>query len=254
MAAFDKTITITFGDVAENHVGNQQIASHTNQITEGFTQEQMEKFAKDFDGQIHVLNSKPDQDYASIIHIPNAIRKMGINPDDLLKEQEAYDWDSQYYDTRRKKVLNKHARHNVCYDNKEQEPDYENKKGRVVPWSNVTLLDKVRKRIIDVIGDDYKSIVAEGNLYYNPQKCGIGFHGDAERYIVIAIRLGETIPLVYQWYRNSAKVGNPIKFMNVKHGDMYIMSAKAVGRDWKTKKNCTLRHAAGCKKYTGITE
>jgi hypothetical protein len=30
------------------------------------------------------------------------------------------------------------------------------------------------------------------------------------------------------------------------------MSEKAVGQDWKKKKICTLRHAAGCAKFLAI--
>jgi hypothetical protein len=33
-------------------------------------------------------------------------------------------------------------------------------------------------------------------------------------------------------------------------GDLYVMSEKTTGRDWKTKSIYTLRHAAGCEKYT----
>jgi hypothetical protein len=36
------------------------------------------------------------------------------------------------------------------------------------------------------------------------------------------------------------------------HGDLYVMSEKAVGQDWKRKVIPTLRHAAGAKKYTGL--
>jgi hypothetical protein len=36
------------------------------------------------------------------------------------------------------------------------------------------------------------------------------------------------------------------------HGDIYIMSDKAVGYDWKKRKIPTLRHAAGCKKFFNI--
>ena len=257
MANFEQTITITFGDVAENHVGNQQINNNAN-IDKGFSKEQMETFVKLFNdkygtnGTIHILNNHKDQEYASLIHIPNAIEKMEINPDDLFKEQTNFTWDSKYYDTRRSKVLNKNARHNICYNNESQEPDYENKKGTIKSWKSVPLLDKVRTNMIDILGHKYSDIVAEGNLYYKPNKCGIGFHGDTERHIVVAIRLGETIPLVYQWYKNGVKYRDSIKFLNIKHGDLYIMSEKAVGRDWKKRGIFTLRHAAGCKKYTGV--
>jgi len=36
-----------------------------------------------------------------------------------------------------------------------------------------------------------------------------------------------------------------VKKINFNHGDIYIMSDKAVGNDWKKRKIHTLRHAAG---------
>ena len=35
----------------------------------------------------------------------------------------------------------------------------------------------------------------------------------------------------------------------LEHGDMYVMSEKAVGTDWKNPSIPTLRHAAGSKKF-----
>jgi hypothetical protein len=33
---------------------------------------------------------------------------------------------------------------------------------------------------------------------------------------------------------------------------MYVMSEKTTGFDWKSKTKYTLRHAAGCEKYTTL--
>ena len=52
----------------------------------------------------------------------------------------------------------------------------------------------------------------------------------------------------FQWYQNSKAIGERVK-LKINHGDMYIMSEKATGNDWKKKKIKTLRHAAGAKKY-----
>ena len=38
--------------------------------------------------------------------------------------------------------------------------------------------------------------------------------------------------------------------IKLKDGDMYIMSEKAVGTDWKRRNIYTLRHSAGGPKYT----
>jgi hypothetical protein len=81
--------------------------------------------------------------------------------------------------------------------------------------------------------------------------CGIGYHGDTERSIVIGARLGEPIPLHYQWYYRSQPVGNNVS-INLESGDIYAMSEKAVGNDWKKSSILTLRHAAGSRKYTDV--
>ena len=92
---------------------------------------------------------------------------------------------------------------------------------------------------------------AEANYYYDITKCGIGYHGDAERRKVVAVRMGATMPLYYKWFQNSEPISEPIEVL-LNDGDMYIMSEKAVGFDWLKKKVPTLRHATGCSKYTGV--
>ncbi len=113
------------------------------------------------------------------------------------------------------------------------------------------LLNAVRNKFGELFGKKCEKLVAEGNYYYDAKKCGIGFHGDSERRIVIAVRLGCTLPLHYHWFYNSKAVGKRIK-LKINHGDIYFMSQKAVGTDWKKKKVLTLRHAAGAKKYLTI--
>ena len=51
---------------------------------------------------------------------------------DLFNEHDVFEKDTKYFDTRRQKVLNKHARHNLCFKDEDQESDYDNKKGTVV--------------------------------------------------------------------------------------------------------------------------
>ena len=101
-------------------------------------------------------------------------------------------------------------------------------------------------------GKKGENLKGEGNYYYSIDNCGIGFHGDTERRKVIAVRLGtNSTPLHYQWYKNNETVGEQI-IINVDGGDMYIMSEKAVGTDWKKKSIYTLRHATGSSKFTKI--
>jgi len=171
--------------------------------------------------------------------------------DDLLKEQTSLKWDTRALMYGR--VVDKKARHNLCFADFEQSPNYEQGQGTVITFEKVNLLQKVRNSLEEYVGSKAKNMLAEGNLYYDVSQCGIGFHGDAERRIVIAVRLGSVMPLHYQWFHRGTPIGTRV-VLSLGHGDMYVMSEKATGFDCKKKVIPTLRHAAGSEKFTTIKE
>jgi len=57
----------------------------------------------------------------------------------------------------------------------------------------------------------------------------------------------------WQWFKASMPVGEPID-ITLNDGDVYIMSEKAVGADWKLSSKYTLRHAAGAGKYRSLSK
>src|SRR5581483_624614 len=116
-------------------------------------------------------------------------------------------------------------------------------KGRIIAFDKVPLLNHVRQAFPTIIGDKGKGLVAEGNYYYDLNTNYISWHGDGERRKVIAIRTGATFPLYYRWFYQSKPIGVRGD-ITLGHGDIYIMSEKAVASDWKKKNILTLRHAA----------
>jgi len=251
------TATITFGDCAENHKGMQIIG---NLATEGFTLEDLQVaqdyFIKNkYECNIYDLRSVlplEDQQRASPAYFLHALKGVDclVSADEFLKEQDSLEKDTKAFMYGR--VVNKKARHNLCFGPVSQEPDYENKKGRIVGYNQVPLLNKVKESLPNIIGAKAINMMAEGNYYYyDIKKTGIGYHGDSERRKVIALRLGASIPLCYQWYERSKPIGSRLLF-NLNHGDIYIMSEKAVGTDWKKSSILTLRHAAGSDKYIDV--
>jgi len=248
------TYTLTFGDIAENHVGMQKIGEITE---EGFSIADLKYSRKKFKSAgfecvMYNLNNlimdtedEEDEEDAAVLVIKNGISFFN-DIDKMFEEQELLDYDTKAFMYGR--VVNKHARHNLCFDEESQEPDYPNKKGRIVAYNEVPILDNMRVKLSTMFGPKAESMVVEANKYYDSKLCGIGFHGDAERRRVIGIRLGKTMPFVYQWYKKGEPIGERL-VLELEHGDIYIMSSKAVGYDWK-KKNCfTLRHAAGADKF-----
>jgi hypothetical protein len=247
------TYTITFGDVAENHVGMQKIGalrSHGIDIqTLLDVKRSLEESRKNIKVELHdltQLTDAEDVEAATILVIregANVLLEGAVNgtADDLYQEQERLAYDTQAL--MRGRVVNKKARHNICFGEFDQEPNYAEGRGRVVSFKHVPLLNHLKTQALpDLIGEQAANLCAEGNKYYE-RKCYIGFHGDTERRIVIAIRLGKSMTLQYQWYKRTQAIGDLFN-ITLNHGDLYIMSEKATGFDWKKKKIPTLRHAA----------
>jgi hypothetical protein len=247
------TITITFGDQAENHVGMQKLGNGL--APAGFSVGELKDAKKKFESagclcQLINLNQNLPAgtiaDEAAILVIKNAVNTlltpMALSAKDLAIELIGLDWDKQAKMYGR--VVNKRARYNLCFADSSQDPDIAAGKGTVIDFIDVSCTNKIRTILSQFLGYKASDLVAEGNWYYDVSKCFLGFHGDVERKIVIAIRVGDSFPLHYQWYQNNQAVGKK-ETINLEGGDMYVMSEKATGFDWKKRKIFTLRHAAG---------
>ncbi len=256
-----QTITITFGDVAENHVGMQQIGQLA---PEGFTVAELTSIRdaalKDgYNCELIDLNSYLPSEVrnttaAAILIIRNGVnyvlgKNTAYTVQDLWTEKLNLTPDTKAFMYGR--VVNKHARYNLCFSDIGQEPQYENGKGRVVAYNTIPVLNSIRQALAGVCGVKGSGLVAEGNYYYDVTKCGISFHGDSERRRVIALRLGASLPLHYQWFIRNKPIGDRVPLI-LDNGDLYVMSEKATGNDWKKSSILTLRHAAGCQKFLTI--
>ena len=262
----NEVITLTFGDAGENHVGMEMIGEKKN-IGEGFNLLDLQTIQKKFEDKNYIceffhLNdlyknvNKEHMDNENIedaylLVIRNGMNYFLKNTDNLIKEMNYFEWDKKYYDTRRKKVLNKHARSNVCFNIIGNKPDYENKKGTVISYDNVKYLNSIRQKMVKIFGNKSENMICEGNRYFDLKNCGIGWHGDSERRKVIGMRLGETMPLCFNWFYQSKSIGNILQ-IELNNTDIYVMSEKTTGNDWKYRSKYTLRHSAGSKKYLAL--
>jgi hypothetical protein len=276
---FTQTFTLTFGDVAENHARMQKIGKLSDS---GFTYSDLLKAKAYFDEnniktEVYHLNGLlNDEDISKKLKPDDAyvlVARKGVNillndentADDLYNEQNNLEKDKKAY--MHGKVVDKKARHNLCFGETAQDPDYENKKGTIIPFDEVPITTSLRSNLVNVIGKKASDLMVEGNYYYDIKKCYIGEHGDAERRKVIGVRLGASFKFHYQWYsqaeydeeatkkarkknpkardrKTKRKIGKRLEIV-LNHGDLYIMSEKAVGTDWMKKNIMTLRHSAG---------
>jgi hypothetical protein len=135
-----KTFSLTFGDVAENHKGMQKIGQLSDN---GFNIEDLNQIKNMFENKgcecklinLHWLLDDENlqaQNPAFILIIKNAVNALleDENGKNLLfEEQDKLEKDNKAFMYGR--VVNKHARHNLCFSEKHQEPNYAEGKGRV---------------------------------------------------------------------------------------------------------------------------
>lgn len=268
-------ITVTFGDRAENHKGMQIIGTENSK---GFSTNDLNEFKKKFesDGLVcelvdltfHLPDAKIANDVnemggAKVLVVRNCVDKLLVNSNSalLFDELKNLNWDKKALMYGR--VVNKHARHNLCFGDFNQEPDYANGRGRIVSWEHIPLLFQIKYNLANLIGNSASDInnlvglVGEGNYYYDVTKCGIGYHIDAERSKVIGIRLGTSpMSIHYQWVQKNVDKSESVIGTNcqiiLNPGDLYVMSEIAKGIGFNKKNKYAVKHSAGCAKYTSI--
>jgi len=192
---------------------------------------------------------------ASILIVREGVNVLA-SKEQLWKELTSLEWDTKAFMYGR--VVDKHARHNLVFAPVAQEPDYEHGRGRIIAWDAIPQLNQLRLQIQQTLHaslpkDMHRELLGEGNLYHDVSKTGIGWHGDGERKVVIGVRLGATLPLHFHWFHRNRPRGNECK-LELRNGDIYIMSEKASGNDWKRSSLWTLRHAAGCTKFLKLPQ
>ena len=274
----NRVVTYTWCECGENHHGNQQIGAIAEKGN-GFNLDDLnmvkilvkEKFdcdciiynLKDYlvdeENNPIVIKDKNDK----IVTINDAyflvandligciLRSLGYTKTQLMSEVMSKFWDEHYWDTRRQKVLNKHARRNNVISHFDQEAKYDEGKGTVHNINNMKIMNLLKKEFASW-GEKFDFACAEGNDYPDggKKKNGIGWHGDTERRRVLAMRLGlnPSMPFYYRWKYKHTEIGKIAKF-DINEGDVMIMSEWAVGTEWKKSSQVTLVHATGASKY-----
>jgi len=257
---FQYRYAITFGEVAIFHVGGTELGAKRRD--EGYSVNEL-KNLKNFFGDnaeyISLDNKLPENlrkgNEAGVLLIRysnNSENTIPISNDfanKLYEEQLSIDYDDKYFDSRRQKILNKKARKNIVFGNLKIEHSEDYKQPSVKSFNDLYYLFKFKNLLPSFFGKKAEELNAEGN-FYNHSKSGIGFHGDAERKIVICLSLGKSAILRFQWRLpfSSEHTYDPID-ININHGDIYIMSEKATGFDWKSRSKVRVVHASGHENY-----
>lgn len=241
-----KTYTLTYGDVCENHVGMEKIGELS---VDGLSIECLNNIAKQFPKYSELINLQHNPTYppAVLLIIRNGVNLLTNGAyEELYAEQSALNPDTKAF--MRGRIVNKLARYNLCFSNEGHDPDFANGKGTVIEFQKVPLTREL-KNILEKLFS-VSNLQCEGNYYYDTSKSTVGIqsHGDTERKIVIGVRLGDPMPLQFCWFKNFKPISEHFR-ITLNGGDIYAMSSKAVGCDWKRSSIPTLRHAAGSEDF-----
>lgn len=254
---------ITFGEVAILHVGGAQVGTERSH---GFSVPDLQAAKAKVEStggsaEIFMLSrALPEElqtpgNSAATLVIRNgaALFLNAADAADLLLAEQKHQvsYDASYWDRRRGRTLCKRARYNVVFGERGREASQDFKDFTIKAFSELPLLSALRSALPQWFGDFAVGLNAEGNLYYDAA-CGIGFHGDSERKIVMCLSLGASSVLRYHWRLplSSEHTLEPVD-IELRHGDIYVMSEKATGCDWRSRSRVRLVHAAGAQQYIG---
>ena len=226
---------------------------------EGYTVQELMEMKEHFQDQADLVmlsDALPEdmrgQNGAAVLHIKGGINLLmgsATYADEMLLEQMSVQYDKFYWDRRRVKMLKKIARHNAVFGERHIEASEDYRQSTVIGYDEVPLFQKVRDVLPEVFGEKARGLQSEGNHYYD-RKSGIGFHGDSERKRVICCSLGTPTSLYFYWRGRGSSEAVSQKFdFKLVHGDMYIMSEKATGFDWRMRSRYRLVHGAGASAY-----
>jgi len=254
----DEAYTLTLGDRAENERGMEIIGKcasaglsvqKLHDIDEGLNQSVSKSPPRsriiDLGQLLPGVNTPPA---AVLISTVNTAMNKDDSSDLIYKELRRMPKDSTI--AKEGMLQQKHARHNNTIADYSQLPDILNGKGTVCDFADYEHTGRLRDAIIQLTGAS--SLVGEVNHYFAPRQCGIRYHGDEERVIVVGARFGygaNGFPLRFQWYRYGQPVGRE-GILELQEGDLYMMSQEAVGTlTFAKPREYTLRHAAGHDSY-----
>ena len=170
MATEGKTFTITLAEGGENHVGMELVGTCGPPGT-GWKLKDLQRAQAYLEGlgkttELYNLNKitgmeNVETQDAFVLVVRQAFDEAAQKS--IKTELTSLTWDAKYWDTRRKRVLNKLARQNLMWSETAQEPDFEHGKGTIVAWDEAPQVASVRDLLGDAVGEEPGTLIGEGN-------------------------------------------------------------------------------------------
>ena len=184
MTASKETFTYTFSEAVENHVGMKPVGQRASR---GFTFGELQAAQEAAGGKgcatelIDLQAKLPvelrTKDNGAWILICRRLAPALVDEKLLRKEVDDTKAIVDKQAWMKGRVVEKHARWNLCFAETAQEPAYAEKKGRVVPFAEVPVLARFRDRLPEIFGSPAHKLLANLNHYYDVKNTGISYHG-----------------------------------------------------------------------------
>jgi hypothetical protein len=113
--------------------------------------------------------------------------------------------------------------------------------GTIYNIKKIPSLDKIHQILTQSVGSGQG---IEADFFNNLNECYIPLHQEKEKRKNIGLILGSDLPIHFRWFHNQQQCSN-IYSINLRHGDLYIMSDDAAGCNKELKTKLFLKHGFG---------
>ena len=152
------------------------------------------------------------------------------------------------WDTQRVKngkiVENRLSNKLVFYDlmgNYKYPSDFSQNRGTIYNYKKIPALNNLHKVLFSTMG---AGMGIEADSFPNIQECYIPMAQEKIKRKNIGMILGSDFPLHFRWYHNQQSCSD-LYTINLKHGDLYILSDDAAGYQKELKTKLYLKHGLG---------
>lgn len=84
----------------------------------------------------------------------------------------------------------------------------------------------------------------EGTMYYNTNECYIPLHQEKEKWKIINLCVGQSIPINFIWFHQNVKVSKTYSIL-LNHGDLCLISENAAGVVKEQKTRLFIKNSTG---------
>jgi len=111
-------------------------------------------------------------------------------------------------------------------------------------------LNRLRSALPNFFPSGIESLTTDAYKYFEPNKNGFSYQGSRQ---VICVNLGHSLKVDFHWFHQGNPEGKPFH-ASMDHGDIYILSTKAMGADWEKKGVYSVQHAMGAQKFRQLAK